>query len=83
MSDLNGEKTITKSWLLLSVSDTGVRDGAVYGTSYATNAGNATYAQSSENALKVNGLTINGILSESDYNALVDKTGVYFVAIEE
>ena len=83
VSDINGEKTITKSWLLLSVSDTGVRDWAVYGTSYATNAGNATYAQSSENALKVNGLTINGILSEADYNALVDKTGVYFVAIGE
>ena len=83
VSDINGEKTITKSWLLLSVSDTGVRDWAIYGTSYATNAGNATYAQSSENALKVNGLTINGILSESDYNALVDKTGVYFVSIEE
>ena len=83
VSEINGEKTITKSWLLLSVSDTGVRDWAVYGTSYATNAGNATYAQSSENALKVNDLTINGILSEADYNALVDKTGVYFVSIEE
>lgn len=77
---VEGVKTVTKSWILLSDDGT-TRDWAVYGSSYATNAGNATFAQTAGNAQKINGLTINGVLSENEYNSLVDKTGVYFVSI--
>lgn len=77
---VNGELTITKSWLLLSIVNN-VRTWAVYGTSYATNAGNAVYSQTAGNALQINGTIINK-LPQAQYNALVDKTGVYFVTID-
>lgn len=85
VSELDGEKTVTKSWILLSVTED-ARNWAVYGTSYATNAGNATFAQTAGDAQKINGLAINGVLSETDYNALPDaekQNGIYFVSITE
>jgi hypothetical protein len=78
---VNGELTVTKSWILLSVTGT-TRTWAVYGTSYATNSGNAQTAQTATNALQINGNIINKI-SQADYNALTDKTGIYFVIIGE
>lgn len=77
---LDGVKTVTKSWILLSVTDN-TRNWAVYGTSYATNAGNAQYATSAGNAQQINGIVINK-LTQAQYNALADKTGVYFVTID-
>lgn len=77
---INGVKTVTKSWILLSVTDN-TRNWAVYGTSYATNAGNAQYATSAGNAQQINGAVINK-LTQAQYNALADKTGVYFVTID-
>lgn len=77
---VNGEKTVAKSWILLSITD-GVRDWAVYGTSYATNSGNAQYSVNSGNAQKINGVTYDK-LSQAQYDALVDKQGVYFVTID-
>lgn len=81
VSTVDGETTVTKSWILLSITDN-TRNWAVYGTSYASNAGNALFSQNSADSQKVNGLTINGVLSEADYNALASKQGVYFVSIE-
>ncbi len=77
---VNGELTITKSWLLLSISNN-VRTWAVYGTSYATNSGNAVYSQTSGNAQQINGVSINK-LTQAQYDALIDKQGVYFVTID-
>ena len=65
---------------LLSVSDN-TRNWAIYGTSYATNAGNAQYATSAGNAQQINGTVIDK-LTQAQYNALADKTGVYFVTID-
>lgn len=76
-----GTKTVTQSFVKLQ-EGTGTDKWALYASSYADNASNALYAEQATNALKVNGLMINGVLSEADYNALVDKTGVYFISIE-
>lgn len=79
-----GTKTVTKSFVKLQEGE-GADKWALYATSYADNATNALYAQQSTNALKVNGLVINGVFSEADYNALPDEekqNGVYFVSIE-
>ena len=81
VSTVDGETTVTKSWILLSITDN-TRNWAVYGTSYASNAGNALFSQNSADSQKVNGLVINGVLSEADYADLPSKQGVYFVSIE-
>ena len=80
---IDGVKTITKSWLLLSI-DNGTRNWARYGASYADNAGNAVYAASAGDALKVNGVTYKKV-PQSVYNTLtsVQKQGVYFVTLGE
>jgi hypothetical protein len=80
VGEVNGEKTVKKSWILLGESD-GERDWAVYGTSYATNAGEANYATNAFNAERVNGAPIN-VVTLSYYEGLVDKTGVYFVTLD-
>jgi hypothetical protein len=76
-----GETVITKSWLLYDVQG-GNREWIKYGLSYATNAGYATYANNAGNASKINGMTINK-LSQSAFNNLEDKNGIYFVVIGE
>ena len=76
-----GELVITKSWLLYNVADDGTREWIKFGLSFATNAGYSTYANNAGNAQKINSLTINGILSEADYNTLPNKEGIYFVEI--
>ncbi len=78
---IDGKKTITESWLLLGESN-GVRDWAIYGISYATNAGNATFAQSAYNAQRINGLSIEK-MPESVYENFPDKSGIYFVLMGE
>lgn len=75
-----GTKTVTKSFVKLQ-EGTGASNWALYASSYADNASNALYAEQATNALRVNNLNINGILSEADYNALASKQGVYFVTI--
>lgn len=74
---INGEKTVTKSWILLSVENN-IRNWAVFGTSYATNAGNAVQAETATNALQINGVIYKSV-TESEYNDLIDKSGIYFV----
>ncbi len=83
VENIDGTKTVTKSWILLEIAEDGTRTWAVYGTSYATNAGNATFATDAGNALTVgeNKLAINGIFTEEAYNQVQDKSGVYFVSI--
>lgn len=76
-----GENVITKSWLLYDVEDE-QRTWIKYGLSYATNAGYATYANNAGNASKINGMAINK-LSQSAFNNLEDKNGIYFVVIGE
>ena len=76
-----GTKTVTKSFVKLQ-EGTGASNWALYASSYADNASNALYAEQATNALRVNNLNINGILSEAEYNALASKQGVYFVSIE-
>lgn len=76
-----GTKTVTKSFVKLQ-EGTGTDKWALFATSYADNASNALYAEQATNALRVNNLNINGVLSETDYNALTSKQGVYFVSIE-
>lgn len=80
--DLDGEKTIVKSWVLLAINN-GVRDWAVQGTSFAATAGSANYADLARNAAYVRN-NIFDVVTESDYNnTIVDKTGVYFVLMGE
>lgn len=74
-------KTVVKSFVKLD-GDTGIEHWALYSTSYADNCSNSLYAQESYNASRVNGLAINGLIGEEDYNALQSKVGVYFVQIE-
>ena len=74
-------KTVVKSFVKLD-GDTGIEHWALYSTSYADNCSNSLYAQESYNALRVNGLAINGLIGEEEYNALQSKVGVYFVQIE-
>ena len=82
-----GEPTVTKSWLLLEIRPDNTRTWAVYGTSYATDAGHAYEADNANkanNALKINGLTVHGILSEDAWKDIPeqDRLGIYFVSIE-
>lgn len=76
-----GTKIVTKSFVKLQ-EGTGASNWALYASSYADNASNALYAEQATNALRVNNLNINGVISEAEYNALTSKQGVYFVSIE-
>ncbi len=85
---LNEDGTVLEnSWILLAPPD----EENAYATlanwkeqSTAT-AGSSAYAEQAgeaETANNVNGLVINGVLSEADYADLPSKQGVYFVSIE-
>ena len=82
ISEIDNEKIVTKSWILLGLNEDSTRNWAVYGTSYATNAGNATYATSATNATHINGNFINKV-TQDEYDSLTDKSGIYFVTVGE
>jgi hypothetical protein len=75
VEEVGGVQTTTKSWILLSVAD-GVRNWVVYGTSYATNAGNANYAATAGNAAKVGGIAFEGIYTSEQYDSIVANNAI-------
>jgi hypothetical protein len=81
-----GKQSVENSWILLKIED-GKRTWAVYGTSYATNAGHALEADTATkagDASKISGLTVTGVLTEAEFEAVgaSDRLGIYFVTIE-
>ncbi len=73
--------TVVNSWILLGGSYDVRANWKEQSTSTAGSSAYADQAGTALDAQAVNGLTINGILSEADYNALASKQGVYFVTI--
>ncbi len=74
--------TVVNSWILLGGSYDVRANWKEQSTSTAGSSAYADQAGTALDAQAVNGLAINGILSEADYNALASKQGVYFVTIE-
>lgn len=83
--DETGTKVVN-SWILLGNGDYSILSN--WKEQSTQTAGSAAYADQAGTALdsqKINGLAINGILSEDAYNSLTSeqKQGVYFVSITE
>lgn len=80
---LNADKnTVLNSWILLGGAYNVRANWKEQSTATAGSSAYADQAGTAQDASKVNGLVINGVLSEADYGALPSKQGVYFVSIE-
>lgn len=80
--DVDGESgnlEVIKSYVLLSIEN-GQRTWALYGTSYADNAGNAEFAKTSYDSMAINGQTI-GVYTEQEFNTLSSFPNISFVGI--
>lgn len=78
IEEVNGERTITKTWQCLG--DSSIRaNWVVWGTSYAVSAGNATTATNAENANTINNHRLIEISSEDFKNAVKDQETYYLV----
>lgn len=78
IEEVNGEKTITKTWQCLG--DSNVRENWVlWGTSYAVSAGNATTATNAENANTINNHRLIEISAEDFETAVKDQDTYYLV----
>lgn len=74
--------TVVNSWILLGGAYNTRANWKEQSTSTAGSSAYADQAGTALDAQAVNGLAINGVLSEADYGALPSKQGVYFVSIE-
>jgi hypothetical protein len=83
--DLNESGTsVVDSWILLGNGDYSVLSNwKRQGVGFSERSQYANQSGESENTAKINGLAIYGILSETDFEALPNKDGVYFVALGE
>lgn len=78
IEQVNGERTITKTWQCLG--DSSKRENwVVWGTSYAVSAGNATTATNAENANTINNHRIIEISAEDFETAVKDENTYYLV----
>ena len=78
IEEINGEKTITKTWQCLGNST--IRENwVVWGTSYAVSAGNAQVATNAENANTINGHRLIEISAEDFETAVKDDETYYLV----
>jgi hypothetical protein len=85
VEEINGERTVTKSWQLLGTDATVRANWVVWGTSYAVQAGNATTATNAGNANTINNHRLIAI-TEAQYNAAIaagtiDETTIYLVGV--
>ena len=74
--------TVLNSWILLGGSYDVRANWKEQSTATAGSAAYADQARTAQDASAVNGLVINGVLSEAQYASLESKQGVYFVSIE-
>ena len=80
---LNADKnTVLNSWILLGGAYNVRANWKEQSTATAGSSAYADQAGTAQDASKVNGLVIDGVLSEADYGTLPSKQGVYFVSIE-
>lgn len=78
IEEVNGERTITKTWQCLG--DSSKRNSwVVWGTSYAVSAGNATTATNAENANTINNHRLIEISSEDFETSVKDENTYYLV----
>lgn len=78
IEEVNGERTITKTWQCLG--DSAIRENwVVWGTSYAVSAGNATTAINAENSNTINNHRLIEISSEDFETAIKDQDTYYLV----
>ena len=77
IEQVNGERTITKTWQCLG--DSSKRENwVVWGTSYAVSAGNATSATNAENANTINNHRLIEI-SAADFETAVKDENTYYL----
>ena len=80
VEDVNGVKTITKTWQLLGDGNPATKSNwIVWGTSYAVQAGNATTADNAENANTINGHRIVEMEKSAFETAVKDPNTYYLV----
>lgn len=78
IEQVNGERTITKTWQCLG--DSSIRENwVVWGTSYAVSAGNATTAINAENSNTINNHRLIEISAEDFETAVKDENTYYLV----
>ncbi len=78
IKEIDGERTITKTWQLVG-SDSTVRENwVVWGTSYAVSAGNAATATSAGNANRINNHRLIEMSAE-DFASAVKEADTYYL----
>ncbi len=76
---LDGVRTITKTWQLLGDDPTVADDWVVWGTSYAVQAGSATYAASAGDAYTINGKRLVSMTTDAYDISVLDDDTYYLV----
>ncbi len=79
VEDIDGVPTITKTWQLLDDDATVAENWVIWGTSYAVQAGSATYATNAGDAYTINGKRIVAMTAEEYDVAVLDDDTFYLV----